>query len=944
MADALISFLIEQLASSAFEQIKENVRLVLNVEKEVHQFTESLKTIQAVLKDAENRRVKEAVVQDWLDKLKGVSYDMDNVLDEWNTQALKQQIEKQENEGENTLVNKKKVRFSISSPCNCFRFGHGRRVVIRHGVAKTIRQLNIRLTSIAEERLRYQFQSTTASGIEEPQQPKTSSLVDVSEIFGRENEKHTLISMLLGHSTSTGEEERGPLVVPVVGMGGMGKTTLAQLAYNDEKVKAHFEKRIWVCVSDPFDEIKIAKAIIGKDDTPTSDELDAIMQSVSKSVEGKRFLIVLDDVWTENDTKWNKLKLALKFGADSVKGNRILVTTRKETVARMMRATTHMIHLDKLNEQNCSSLFYYIAFFDRKKDKTDLFETIGNEIVKKCNGLPLAAKTLGSLMRYKNTLQEWCEVLNSEMWEIEEVEQNVFRPLLLSYYDLTSEIKRCLLFCASFPKDYKINKNNLIELWMSQNYLNSKNKTLDKRSIGQKYFDDLVMRSFFQDFQNDYYGNLENCKMHDIVHDFVQFLTRNECFIIESNGVNQATVLPSDSIHHLTLMLEAKGPLSLPTPFHGCKNLRSLTTLNYRRVTTTDWDLILQLKCLRALNLSRIGVKEVPKEIGELLHLRYIDLSWNKKLKELPDAMCNLCNLETLHLERCESLEKLPKAMGKLINLKHLYLDGCWGLSGLPKGVGRLRGLQILDRFVCGGGDDKEILQLADLGSFEHLQGTTLQIRDLGKVKDGCEQAQKAQLEKKKHLLELKLHFWSVPHTQQRISDEEVLDALRPHQDLKSLWVYRYEGSTLVFGNWIMSLQHLTHLSLYQFEYCESLPPLGKFPYLEVLRIGGMRRVEKVGFELLGIEETQTSPATATAFPKLKQLRFEWMDNWEEWDGVGDYCQVTIMPCLSSLEIDDAPKLKQLPDFLLHNRPQLQLKGYKARDLARRGKAVSSIG
>ncbi|KAK9923199.1 hypothetical protein M0R45_031630 [Rubus argutus] len=927
MADALISFLVEQLASTAFEQMKEKVRLISDVENEVDQLTKSLKKIQAVLKDAEKRQVKEAVVQEWLDELKEVAYEMDNVLDEWNTEALKLQIEKQEHEGESSLFIKKKVRFSMPSPSNCFCFGQGsRRIVVRHDIAQTIKVLNSRLTKIAEDRDKYQFQSTT-SGIEQPQRPKTSPLVDFA--FGREDEKHTLISMLLGYSTSTNtvEEERGPLVIPVVGMGGMGKTTLAQLVYNDVGVYHHFDERRWVCVSDPFDEIEIAKTIISDHDTPNSDKFYDPMQSVSKSFLGKRFLVVLDDVWTEDGNKWERLKGALMGG---YRGSRILVTTQKMTVARMMGATTtHMIHLGMLSERDCLSIFNNIAFLDRKEDKFHLFGAIGNKIVKKCNGLPLAAKTLGSLMRYKNTIKEWQVVLDSQIWELEVVEKQIFHPLLLSYYDLTPKIRSCLLFCASFPKDCEIDKENLIELWMSQNYLSS-NRNIEKRAIGEEYFDDLVMRSFFQDFKKDDYGNLRSCKMHDIVHDFVQFLTRNECLIIEANGANQAIEkLSNESVHHLTLMLAADDPLSLPVPFRTLKKLRSLTIFNKERVTTIDGNLILKLKCLRTLNLRDSNVRDVPKEIGELLHLRYIDLSSNWGLKELPDAMCNLCNLETLHLEFCLRLEKLPKAMGKLINLKHLYLNGCDDLRGLPKGVGRLRGLRILDRFVCGGGDDKEILELGDLGSFEHLQGTLqISIEKLGNVKDAREQAQKAQLEKKKHLLHLALDFGENSRDQQRISDEEVLDALRPHPDLKSLIVWYYNGSgTLVFGNWIMSLQHLTHLTLQWFSYCESLPPLGKLPYLEVLNIRSMRRVKKVGVELLGIEETQTSPATATptAFPKLKQLEFGSMANWEEWEGVGDYCQVIIMPCLSSLFIDGAPELKQLPNFLYYI-PQLQMK------------------
>ncbi|PRQ51037.1 putative P-loop containing nucleoside triphosphate hydrolase, leucine-rich repeat domain, L [Rosa chinensis] len=847
MADALISVLLEQLASLTYELIKGQVTLVLDVEKDVAEFINNLRAIQAVLEDAEKRQVKEAVVRDWLDKLKDVSYKMDNVVDEWNTEILKQQVEKQENEGENALVNKRKVRFSIPSPCKCFGFGQVSRVIVNRAIALKIKELNSRLTSIAEERTRYHFQSTTTSGIEQPERPKSSSLVDVSNIFGREDEKETLISMLLGKSS--GKEGRGPLVIPIIGMGGIGKTTLAQLAYNNEHVKAHFQKRKWVCVSDPFDGIKIAKTIIDKNDTPTSDELEDFMQSVSKSVGGKRFLLVLDDMWTEDDTKWEPLRLALMSGAE---GSRILVTTRNESVARMMGATTQIIHLEKLNDQHCFSLFYHLAFLNREKDKSDLFEVIGKEIVEKCKGSPLAAKTLGSLMWNKKTTKEWCDVLESEIWDLEEVEKKIFHLLLLSYYDLGSEIKRCLIFCACFPQDYEFDKNTLIEMWMSQNYLNSK-KNKERRTIGQNYFDNLVTRSFFQDFKLDVKGNIETCKMHDIVHEFVKFLARNESLIIEADGANRSTELSIDKVCHLSLVSveTVEGRISVPISFHKCTNLRTLTTYN-SEITTMGGDLVLQLKCLRTLNLSDSEVDELPKEIGELLHLRYIDLSHNNSLEELPDAMCNLFNLETLHIEYCESLTKLPKAMGKLINLKHLYVAECDELKYLPKGIGRIRGLRILDRYtvVCGGGgddDDNEILRLGDLAIFDQLQGKIV-IRDLGEVIDASE-AQKAQLEKKKHLLDLVLDFGGGEEERRRKSDVEVLNALQPHQNLEYLGISDYEGTT-VSPKWLMSLHHLRFLTLMSCMNCECLPPLGRLQSLEVLRIEGMR-VEKVGIEFL---------------------------------------------------------------------------------------------
>ncbi|XP_034208097.1 putative disease resistance protein RGA3 [Prunus dulcis] len=502
MADALISVLLRQLASIAYQQIENEVRLDFDVEKEVAQITSNLKAIQAVLEDAQKRQVKEAIMRDWLEKLKDVSYEMDGMLDEWNTQFLSQEVEKQGGGGKDALVAKKKICFSIPFHCFCFN----------------------------------QVSRNTEKGIEH--RPESSSFVDISKTFGRENEKGFIVSKLLSESSVKGSD---PLVIPIVGMGGIGKTTLAQLVYNDESIKAHFETRIWVCVSDPFDVIKIAKAIIDGNGTPNSDGLEAFLQCMSKSIEGKRFLLVLDDVWTQDHREWEQLKLPLQKGST---GSRILVTTRKEEVTIMMGARiSNMIHLNELSEACCWSLFCHIAFFDRGEDESDVFEAIGKEIIKKCEGLPLAAKALGSLMRFKKTRKEWEDVLHSKIWELEEIEQEVFQPLLLSYYDLASAIRRCLLYCVIFPKDYVFEKNYLIDLWMSQDYLNLE-EDKNKGIVGQNYFNNLVMRCFFQDFNEDDGGNV-TVKMHDIVHYFVQLLTKKEAFIIEVKNPNKRIEVPN---------------------------------------------------------------------------------------------------------------------------------------------------------------------------------------------------------------------------------------------------------------------------------------------------------------------------------------------------------------------------------------------------------------
>ncbi|XP_062023862.1 putative disease resistance protein RGA3 [Rosa rugosa] len=919
MADALISVLVEKLGSMALERIEEEVRLVLDVKKEIEEFTGNLEAIQAVLEDAEQRQVKDASVRNWLDKLKEVSYKMVDVVDEWNSESLKQQVEKQEREGPEggkalaiQKQKKKKVWFSI--PSHCFCLGQVSRVIIRRDIALKIKDLNVRLSLIDQQRQTYKFQYLER-GVEQPERQKTSSFVDISKTFGRENEKNSLISKLLGES----QEERGLLVFPIVGMGGMGKTTLAQLVYNDENVKSHFEKRSWVCVSDPFDEVKIAKAIIGKD-APNSTELDYCLQCMSESIKGKRFFLVLDDIWTPDHRKWEQLELPLM--QNCANGSRIVVTTRKQEVATMVGTSTHIIHVEELSEQYCLSLFNHHAYFGRGKDESNVFGDIGMKIVKKCKGLPLAAKTLGSLLRNKKTRKEWQDVLDSKIWDIDEVEQQVFQPLLLSYYDLASEIRSCLLYCATFPKDYRFDKHNLIELWMSQDYLNlRRNKEMKK--VGHTVFDNLVLRSFFQDLEDDVIDKTTmHCKMHDIVHDFVQFLTKNECFMmeakddndeIESVPANNIVEQVNDKLRHFTLMFAPYGPFPSSVSFDHCKNLRSLATFE-SKITVIDSNLVSQLKCLRTLNLSHNDLKEVPKEIGELIHLRYLDLTENRSLEELPNTLGNLCNLQTLRLLSCHKLRKLPETMGKLVSLKHLYIWDCSLLMHLPKGIGRLTSMQTLDECPLYGSDSEEACTFGDLGSLNQLQGR-LKIKVLGDWMDDSE-AEKAHLGKKKQLFHVELDFANL-ESKRRKSNVEIVDVLQLPQHLESLTIAWYEG-VCTWPTSLMSLNSLRILSLFRWTVCEIFPPLGKLNSLEELEVYDTK-VKKVGVEFLGIE-SQTSSSSCILFPKLKKLKLEQMPEWEEWEGVEEGWKedsnISIMPCLSSLQIDSCDQLKTLPDFL----------------------------
>jgi len=891
---------------------------VRDVKKQVDKLKSNLLAIQSVLEDADRQQVKDKAVRDWLNKLKDVCYDLDDVLDEWSTAILRWKME----EAEENTRSRQKMRCSfLKSPCFCLN-----QVVPRRDIALKIKEVSEKVNDIAKERAMFGFELYRATDIrvtDELQRLTTTSFVDESSVIGRDGEKKNVVSKLLAESS---QKARDVDVISLVGLGGIGKTTLAQLAFNDSEVTAHFEKKIWVCVSDPFDEVKIAKAILEQleGSAPNLVELQSLLQRVSESIKGKRFLLVLDDVWTENHGQWEKLKPSLTGCA---RGSRILVTTRKDAVATMMGSTGHRINIKELSDEICRSIFNHVAFQERSKDERERLTDIGEKIASKCKGLPLAAKVLGGLMQFKRTREEWERVLSSELWELEHVERRLFPPLLLSYYDLPYVERRCFLYCAMFPKDYDMCKDELVKMWMAQGYL-KETSGRDMEVVGEEYFQVLVARSFFQDFKK--YG-LENIrfKMHDIVHDFAQYMTKNECLTVDVNTLGGATVETSiERVRHLSMMLSEE--TSFPVSIHKAKGLRSLL------IDTRDPslgaalpDLFKQLTCIRSLDLSKSSIKEIPNEVGKLIHLRHLNLALCGELESLPETMCDLCNLQSLDVILCRSLKELPNAIGKLIKLRHLRIYRS-GVDFIPKGIERLTCLRTLDRFtVCGGGENEsKAANLRELKNLNHIGGS-LTIRNLRGGKEDASDAAEAQLKNKKRLLCLILAF-DGEKTELPEHEGSLIEALRPPPDLENLTIQGYGGLDL--PNWMMTLTRLQELTLIDCTNVEVLPPLGRLPNLESLRLRSLK-VRRLDAGFLGIEKVENASinegeiARVTAFPKLKELYIFELEEVEEWDGIerrsvgeedaNTTSIISIMPQLRVLMIVKCPLLRALPDYVL---------------------------
>ncbi|KAJ6892244.1 disease resistance protein RGA3 isoform X6 [Populus alba x Populus x berolinensis] len=915
MAEALLSPILEQLSAVVAQQVQEEVNLVVGVKKQVDKLKSNLLSIQSVLEDADRKQVKDKAVRDWVDKLKDVCYDMDDVLDEWSTAILRWKMEEAE---ENTRSLQKMRCSFLKSPCFCLN-----QVVRRRDIALKIKEVCEKVDDIAKARDMYGFALYRATDIrvtDELQRLTTTSFVDESSVIGRDGEKRNVVSKLLAESS---QEAQDVDVITVVGLGGIGKTTLAQLAFNDSEVTTHFEKKIWVCVSEPFDEVRIAKAILEQlEGRPTNlVELQSLLQGVSESITGKRLLLVLDDVWTENHGQWEKLKPSLTGCA---RGSRILVTTRKDAVATMM-GTGHRINIKELSDEICRSIFNHVAFQERSKDERERLTDIGDKIANKCKGLPLAAKVLGGLMQSKRTREEWERVLSSELWRLDEVdrdqvERRIFVPLLLSYYDLPFVVRRCFLYCAMFPKDYEMGKDELVKMWMAQGYL-KENSGGDMELVGEQYFQVLATRSFFQDFKADWSEGMK-FKMHDIVHDFAQYMTKNECLTVDNSKLGEATMETSiERVRHLSMMLSEES--SFPKSIHKAKGLRSLL------INTTDPslgavlpDVFKQLTRIRSLNLSWSSIKEIPNEVGKLIHLRHLNLARCRELESLPETICDLCNLQSLDVTWCISLEELPKAIGKLIKLRHLRIFGS-GVAFIPKGIERITCLQTLDVFaVCGGGENEsKAANLRELKNLNHIGGR-LEIQNLGGVKESSDAAE-AQLKNKKRLLRLELDFFI------DLQNGILIEALRPPSDLEDLTIDGYEG--LELPNWMMTLTRLQVLTLRHCSNLEFLPPLGRLPNLESLEVSSWK-VRRLDAGFLGIEKDENASinegeiARVTAFPKLKRLSMKGLGQVEEWEGIerrvgeedaNTTSIISIMPQLRELMIDTCPLLRALPDFVL---------------------------
>ncbi|XP_072962601.1 putative disease resistance protein RGA3 [Typha angustifolia] len=853
--------------------LEDSVAKLLRITSETKKLLMKLERTVDVLEDAEKKKVQDRAVEKWLKDLREVVYEADNIINRCKIQAQRQRSREQQARPHLPLA-------------ICFR-----REDLHSEIASSIKSLNRKMDVILKGKSRLQLTPVAATNDRKVRPSLKEYQVFESDIVGTdiENDTSSLVKSLIE------EEGEHHLLFAIVGMGGIGKTTLAKRIYDDERTRGTFDIRLWAFVSKDFTDSGLLLDIMDFADensgvSQTKAQLEANLAAV---VAKKRFLLVLDDVWDARIWK-ELLQTPLQDGAC---GSRVLVTTRDENVASQM-GIVQLHHIKPLTIEDSWLLLCQSVPLD--EDKVDVLRDIGIKIVEKCNGLPMSIKTIAGVLRVKEpSRDEWESVCESEAWSLRGLPgKDVNGALYLSYDDLPPNMKQCFLYCSLFPADFAIEQHSIIQQWISEGFIAIKdNSTLEE--VAEEYYRELVARGLLQP-ESRY--NMTRCKLHNTLRSLAQFLSQDENYTGNVDNLSDLAFVPR------RVSVASKRVLTIPDEIRKQKSLRTL--LLFKNPMRGDGlnDIFVRLRHLRVLDLSETAIDNIPETLRNLVHLRYLNLSLTR-IRELPESIQDLCNLQFLVLQDCRWLHALPKGLKQLKSLKSLDLKGT-AIVHVPFGIGKLEQLTSLQGFAVN--DSATCEQEHNGWPLEELKHLPeLRILHILKLEMALDQlkAKEAALNVKPHLKELELSYSNADQSSESLATvqriEEILEEFCPPPCLESLKIVNYIGSE--YPSWISvaSLPNILQLDLIGCRLCRRLPPLGQLPQLRFLTIKDLFALNAIGPEQIGDNQQ-------IAFPKLERLHIQNMHSLEIWTGF----HAGALPSLQAIQLESCPKLKSLPEGL----------------------------
>ncbi|KAL6637113.1 hypothetical protein ACP70R_024685 [Stipagrostis hirtigluma subsp. patula] len=885
--DAFASKLVDIMAGMA----KDEVEMLLGVPGEITKLETTLGDLSSILGDAERKRLRDKATERWVRELKDVMYDADDIFD------LYQIMEGGGDPSSSTAA--PKPTFDL------YQIMEDVLLLLAHEIGKKIQALNQRLLDIKERSTGFGF-ITQAINSSEGYSVNSSanSWIDgnrntgsdfiQSDIVGEkvEESKRKLVDLLVKKNDACVASEGHNVVVSaaITGSGGIGKTTLARMVFNDTQVVESFDKVIWLSVNKEYNEINVlqrAIAAFGGDYTCHAGDKTLLQNVLKQAVNGKNFLLVMDDVWSEK--VWNELlRVPLHYGGS---GSKVLVTTRNNGVAARTKAQ-HIHRVDKLETEDAWILLKkQVVSTASDEPEVEGLKDIGTKIVEKCDGLPLAIKVLGGhLLRISRTRDAWVGIRDHSAWSTVGIDDDINKAVYLSYEELPSHLKQCFVYCSLFPKQELIRMNVIIQLWIAEGCMQKISSKLPD-DLGLQYYKELVSRNLSEPDKGSY--GLSACTMHDVVRSFAQYIAKDEGLLLnEEPSVNR--ILSTLKLRRLSISTKS---------VEWDASLRTLMLFGCTSVELKD--LLKNLSCLRVLSLHRVDLAELPKVY-----------------KSFPTS------------------KQHPKATEVEVNQHLLH-----GITSVPRGFGKLDDLIYMLGFPTNSEDSIDgwcsLEELGPLSKLKHLYINALEKTPSTSV------AASAKLSSKHHLERLELMFTSKLGDNGEVEDninkeeheriEEVLANLCPPTCIQQLDMKGYYGRGL--PKWMRTMAtfgSLRRLDLVDYACCAQLPKgLGQLPFLDFFWVNRALSVQCIGQDLLlpsfggdddgkgkipvttstridGRQPHHISRTAAVAFPKLTKLGFVGMLGWTQWDWEE---QVAAMPVLESLAIDNC-KLHHLPPGL----------------------------
>ncbi|XP_044978819.1 disease resistance protein RPM1-like [Hordeum vulgare subsp. vulgare] len=824
-----------------------------------------LESMQAYLQEAERFRDTDKTTAIFIGEIRGLAFQIEDVVDEFTYK-----LEEFKHGG---FASKMKKRL--------------KHIKTWHRLAAKLQEIETQLQDAKGRKKDYTLTGRSASATRSTSQGQALHFTRNEDLVGIEENKERLIQWLTsGSGGGDGLEQRSIKVTTVWGMPGVGKTTLVAHVYNTLKVD--FDAAAWVTVSKSChieDLLKKIAAQFGIAVDVANVEMRGLAESIHNYLQGKKYILVLDDVWTP--LVWSEIRNA--FPTSNCTG-RFVITSRKHEVS-LLATWEFAIHLEPLQEHHSWLLFCKGAFWndDDKECPVELQE-LAHKFIAKCQGLPIAIACIGRLLSWKRpTSAEWEDVyrgLDSQLTK--DVIPDAHMILKVSLEDLPYDLKNCFLHCALSPEDYVLKRRKTMRLWIAAGFIREKDDSKTLEEVAEGYLAELVNRSLLQVVERNYAGRVKYCRMHDVIRLLALNKAKEECFGKVYNG----SATGAFSVEGARRISVHEGNLEQLSR-SGTTHLRAIYV--FERYIEVDLlkPILTSSKLLTMLDLQGTCIKMLPSEVFNLFNLRYLGLR-DTEMESLPEALGRLQNLEVLDASKSK-LTYLPNSVVKLKKLRYLYAwsvvaseefeIGNLGGVKVPNGIQQLAGLRALQSAKATPEFLREVVALTELRTFGVCNVRSEQSADLSNA-----------ITRMSHLVHLEIVA---------AAENEVLqfEGLYLPPTLSSLGLARQLEKTSIpqlFSSW-SHLHSLTRLHLAfsnideQTIFC--LHMLRGLHFLEVMKAFEGKRLEFY----------------AGSFPKLRFLHI-----W----GAAHLNQVGIeegaIKTLGELWFTDCPELKFLPDGIEH--------------------------